>query len=101
MSLDLNRVELEEEIQRYQFMRLISSAKNVHLVYKESRDKERSRFVEELVWEEEKKKKQVGSLSAVRPRFAVDIANEEKVVYKTPAMIDMLRQHTYSASSIN
>ncbi|MCK5213772.1 MAG: PD-(D/E)XK nuclease family protein [Candidatus Omnitrophica bacterium] len=101
MSLDLNRIELEEEIQRYQFMRLISSAKNVHLVYKESRDKERSRFVEELIWEKEKKKNKVGALSARRPRFAVNIAREEKVIQKTPAMIEMLRQHTYSASSVN
>ena len=55
ISLNLDRLEQEEEIQRYQFMRLISSAKTVHLVYQESRDKERSRFVEELIWDAEKK----------------------------------------------
>ena len=33
VNLKLNRLEQEEEIQRYQLMRLISSAQKVHLVY--------------------------------------------------------------------
>ena len=39
ISLGLDQMELEEEIQRYQFMRLLSSAKDVHLIYRESKDK--------------------------------------------------------------
>ena len=38
ISLGLDQMELEEEIQRYQFMRLLSSAKDVHLIYRESKD---------------------------------------------------------------
>lgn len=101
ISLGLDRLELEEEIQRYQFMRLISSAKHVHLLYQKSKDKERSRFIEELIWEEQKKRATVDDIAVVKPGFHVNINPEVKRVKKTPAVIEFLKQHTYSASSIN
>ena len=101
VSLGLDRVELEEEIQRYQFMRLISSAKNVHLVYQVSKDKEKSRFVEELIWEEEKKQGKANVVPVRQAGFAVKVGVHSKEVRKTPAMIEFLRNHRYSASSIN
>jgi hypothetical protein len=101
ISLGLDRLELEEEIQRYQFMRLISSAKNVHLVYQESKDKEKSRFIEELIWEEQKAREKVVLPAVTQPNFRVDITPAQKIVYKTPEIIEFLKKHTYSASSIN
>ena len=101
ISLDLDRLELEEEIQRYQFMRLISSAKNVHLVYQESKDKERSRFVEELVWQEEKQKKAVDAVPVSRASFEVKVNAQRKIIPKTKEMVETLKKHTFSASSIN
>jgi ATP-dependent helicase/nuclease subunit B len=50
ISLGLDRLEKEEEIQRYQFSRLIASAGRVDLFYAESEEHHRSRFVEDLVW---------------------------------------------------
>ena len=100
LSLNLDRLELEEEIQRYQFMRLISSAKNVHLVYQESKDKEKSRFIEELIWEEEKKG-QAEFPQPFRANFEVKISPHKISIPKTPEIISFLRNHTYSASSIN
>jgi len=101
ISLNLDRLELEEEIQRYQFMRLISSAKNVHLVYQESKDKERSRFVEELIWEEEKKQKAIKAVPVTQASFEVKVSSSKHSVKKTPEMIEVLKKHRYSASSIN
>jgi len=101
ISLGLDRLELEEEIQRYQFMRLISSAKHVHLVYQESRDKERSRFVEELIWDKQKKSGTIAAPTVIRPSFQVGVNPKKKVVQKTPEMIAFLKNHTYSASGIN
>lgn len=101
ISLNLDRMELEEEIQRYQFMRLISSAKNVHLVYQESKDKEPSRFIEELVWEQEKRANAMNIIKPKEAAFNVNIAKPARIVQKTPAMIEFLTQHRYSASSIN
>lgn len=101
ISLQLNRLELEEEIQRYQFMRLISSAKNVHLVYQEARDKEKSRFVEELIWQEQKETGQLAAIVPIEASFDVKVSTVKKSIPKTPAMIEALKKHTYSASSIN
>lgn len=101
ISLNLDRMELEEEIQRYQFMRLISSAKNVHLVYQESKDKESSRFIEELVWEQEKKANAIDIIAPQEAAFKVNIAQSARVVKKTPAMIEFLKNHRYSVSSVN
>jgi inactivated superfamily I helicase len=91
MSLKLDRLELEEEIQRYQFMRIISSAKNVHLVYQEREDKERSRFIEELAWEEDKKVGRHAGLPVERAGFAVTIGAARREVPKTPAMLAFRR----------
>lgn len=101
ISLGMNRIELDEEIQRYQFMRLISSAKNVHLVYQQSKEKERSRFVEELVWEQQKKAERLEGINVIPSRFNVQSNPDVAEVVKTPEMIEMLRQHTFSASGIN
>jgi CRISPR/Cas system-associated exonuclease Cas4 (RecB family) len=101
VSLGLDRFEKEEEIQRYQFSRLIASAKNVHLVYQESKDKERSRFIEELIWEEQKK---TGNLEAGQTRahgFAVKITPKTTAIQKTPEILEFLKNFTYSVSSIN
>ncbi len=101
IGLNLDRLELEEEIQRYQFMRLISSAKNVHLVYQESKDKEKSRFVEELIWEEEKKGRRLESVGITRPSFEVKVVPRRIEIKKTPEIIAFLKNFQYSASSIN
>lgn len=101
VSLNLDRLEQEEEIQRYQFMRLISSAKNVHLIYQESKDKERSRFIEELIWEEQKSKNDIVRIPVVRANFKVEVSSHKKVYKKTPVMVEFLKGMRFSASSVN
>jgi len=101
ISLNLDRLELEEEIQRYQFMRLIASAQKVHLVYQESKDKEKSRFVEELNWEEQKRKGQCQDIFVKQGCFDIKISQHRTRIKKTPMMLKALRQHKFSASSIN
>lgn len=101
VKLNLDRLELEEEIQRYQFMRLVSSAKNVHLIYREGADKEKSRFIEELIWEQEKKSKMLNPIPIVRPAFEVKVSPYSKEAQKTPVMIEHLKSLRYSASSVN
>ncbi len=101
ITLNLDRLEQDEEIQRYQFMRLISGAKTVHLIYEESAKKEKSRFVEELVWEEEKKKEKLACVPVIFPSFSVNVSARATEVKKTAAMIDFLKNYRYSASSVN
>lgn len=101
LSLGLNRLEKEEEIQRYQFMRLISSAKNVYLVYEENREKEKSRFIEELLWKKQEQARGLETVPALRARFEMKMTSGDHPIVKTSEMVDSLRQQTYSASRIN
>ncbi|MBP9854979.1 MAG: PD-(D/E)XK nuclease family protein [Candidatus Omnitrophica bacterium] len=101
INLGLNRVELDEEIQRYQFMRLISSAKNVHLIYQQNREKEKSRFVEELIWEKQKQNQKMTGIDIYKPTYQVQSKPPLIEIKKTPEIIDVLRKHSFSASSIN
>jgi len=101
INLNLDRLELEEEIQRYGFMRLISAAQQVHLIYKQDRNRTRSRFLEELIWEKEERARSIGAVSIVQGAFEVSVNKEPRVIPKTAAMIDFLKGFKYSASSIN
>ena len=101
LSLGLNRLEKEEEIQRYLFMRLISGAKQVHLIYQENQEKEKSRFIEALLWQKQQKVRQLDCLPISRVSFAVNQDVRPDNVLKTGAMVDFLKSEDYSASRIN
>jgi len=101
LGLNLNRLEKEEEIQRYQFLRLLAGAKNVHLVYEESRDKERSRFIEELIWEREKASGTLNVVNVPRGSFQVSVLPKQMEFKKTDEIVRYLRNFSYSATSLN
>ncbi len=101
IMLGLNRLEKEEEIQRYQFRRLISGAKNVCLIYQERVDKEKSRFIEELIWEKQKLLNSFDVLPVSRGAFKVNVLPKRLEIKKDFAITAFLKQYDYSASSIN
>lgn len=101
ISLGLNRLEKEEEIQRYQFMRLLSGAKEVRLVYQQSDEREKSRFIEELIWQRQKREKRLDVLPALRAGFRVGVLPKKLRIQKDAKMLKFLREREYSASSMN
>ncbi|MBI4845182.1 MAG: PD-(D/E)XK nuclease family protein [Candidatus Omnitrophica bacterium] len=101
MNLGFNQLELEDAIQRYHFMRLISSAKNVSLIYNNSPEKQRSRFIEELVWREESEQGKLDVLPIIRASFDMSIQPSFGSISKTPKVLKVLKEFTYSPSSIN
>lgn len=101
LNLGIDIVENEEEIQRYQFMRLISQAKNVYLVYEENPEKEKSRFVEELVWQMQKKKMTFDVLPMQEVSFSVNVLPAKTEIKKTNDMVEVLKKFEYSASSVD
>ncbi len=101
ISLGLNRLEKEEEIQRYQFMRLISHAKNVFLIYQEGADKEKSRFIEDLIWHRQKACGSLDIVSVNRGVFTVKVPEGKIQIVKTPEQVSFLKNRCYSASSID
>jgi hypothetical protein len=92
---------LEEEIQRYGFMRLISAAQNVHLIYQQNSDRTRSRFLEELIWEKEERSGAIGAVDITRGAFEVSVEKKQRVIPKTKGLVDFLKGFKFSASSIN
>jgi len=101
IKLNLDRLELEEEIQRYGFMRLISAAQDVHLIYQQNNDRTRSRFLEELIWEQEQRSERIGSVGMERGFFEVSVEKKQRVIPKTEAMVQYLKNFKFSASSLN
>jgi hypothetical protein len=55
-SLVLSTSRDQEDIAAYHFELLAAGAREMHLFYVDSADKERSRFVERLLWEQQKEK---------------------------------------------
>ena len=101
LSLGLDRPEKEEEIQRYQFMRLLRGAKNVHLVYEENQVKEKSRFIEELIWAKQRQLNRLDVIQVPKASFNLKIEQPQNLIKKSLPVIDFLKKETYSASRIN
>jgi CRISPR/Cas system-associated exonuclease Cas4 (RecB family) len=103
-GLGLERLSQEEEIQRYHFMRLIGGAKKVYFVYDDDPQKERSRFLEEIIWQRQKEKKTLRALPMLQDgRFNITaLATENRGAKKTRKVIDYLvNDFAYSSSSID
>jgi ATP-dependent helicase/nuclease subunit B len=101
VRLGLDQLEQEEEIQRYQFRRLISSAEQVFLVYQQDNRNERSRFIEELLWEREKAQRKLDVLTVSQGLFNIDMQPRSVSVKKKKQELDLLSGMTYSASGVN
>ena len=101
LGLGLSRVEKEEEIQRYHFKRLIAGAKNVHLVYSENDKNERSRFIEELIWERQKKTGSVETLPVKRAKYNITIGSEKSAQPKSKEVAEYLKKFSYSPTKVD
>ncbi|RKY35633.1 MAG: hypothetical protein DRP78_05310, partial [Candidatus Omnitrophota bacterium] len=100
LQLGINNIE-KEEVQRYHFMRLIASAKNVHLIYDGSEKKRKSRFIEEIIWQKQKNLKALTVEPVMQANFKVKFMPKTTVVPKTASIINFLKRFSYSASSID
>jgi len=102
-SLGIPTPEYNEEIYRYYFYRLINSAKNVHLLYIDAEDKQRSRYIEQILWEKEKSKKVLNAIPVESSSFKINLKPRE-ILPEFKKSIDIIRQlknKTYSPSSID
>ncbi|MGZ3567282.1 MAG: PD-(D/E)XK nuclease family protein [Thermodesulfobacteriota bacterium] len=92
-----------EEIMSYTFHTLIGGAKEVHLFYVESDEKEKSRFVEKLLWQRQKKDgKRDDSRYIHTIQYAVSLKDKApRPIKKSLEMIKFLREYPFSATSLN
>jgi CRISPR/Cas system-associated exonuclease Cas4 (RecB family) len=92
-----------EEIMFYTFDTLIRGAKECHLFYVENNEKERSRFVEKLLWERQKREGKRDDRSYVKTiQYAVNLRDENpRPIKKSAEMIEFLKGYPFSATSLN
>ncbi len=93
----------KDKLAAYYFETLIKGAREVHLCFIESDRQERSRFVEKLLWEKQKKDKTTNTdiyLNSVQ--YKVRLKNEDpENVMKTDDIVRYLRGFTFSATAVD
>jgi hypothetical protein len=92
-----------DRIASYHLRRLIDSAREVHLFYVENSRKEKSRFVEALLWQRQKKDNEIRPDNYVQAVF-YEVKLDSPVpaaIPKTPEAVELLRKFAYSASSLD
>jgi len=102
-QLGLETSRGRERLVEYYFHTLLAGAREVHCYYTESGNHEKSRFLEKLLWEEQKKNKnaEVSSLIQV-VRYNVQLsAARPAAVHKTGAVVEYLRQFEFTATALD
>ncbi len=99
--LGIDRETLKEEIEKYQFKRLIAGAKNVHLIYDGSDKKEKSRFVEEIIWNNQKTTGNLVDLDIVDHSFDFESQTGSSGIQKDDTVIKRLLALRYSATCVD
>jgi CRISPR/Cas system-associated exonuclease Cas4 (RecB family) len=92
-----------EEIMSYYFNTLISGAREAHLFYIENDEKERSRFVEKLLWKRQKREGKRDATSYVKTiQYSINLGKKNpRPINKTEEMIRFLKEYHFSATSLN
>ena len=95
--------EYNEEIYRYYFYRLVRSARDVHLLYIDSEEKPRSRYIEQLIWEQERAAQTIGAIKVDKKTYKISVRPQSglPIIEKTEKVWNILREKTYSPSAID
>jgi ATP-dependent helicase/nuclease subunit B len=101
--LGLPTYQDREEIMSYYFNTLISGSREAHLFYIENDEKERSRFVEKLLWERQKREGKRDAKSYVKTiQYFIHLGRKNpRPIHKTEEMIRFLKEFPFSATSLN
>lgn len=102
IALGLRRIQCSEEIERYQCMRLVRAADTVSFVYNGSGDQEKSRFIEQLMWQKQLSSGRLLTFPAQKARYRMQVLQSPKKVMKKEYVLSYLKNDfIFSASSIN
>lgn len=92
-----------ERLVEYHFHLLLQGAQEVFLFFVEGGKKEKSRFIEKLLWEEQQRDKKTDPDDYVRSlRYAIQLANPAPPeISKTTETTSFLKRFVYSATSLD
>ncbi len=101
--LGLETYRDREKLIEYYFELLLKGAKEVHLFFAENDKKEKSRFVEKLLWKRQQEEKQFGSKEYVQSiRYEVLLANSTpEPIKKTESVVEYLKGFKYNATVLD
>jgi ATP-dependent helicase/nuclease subunit B len=101
-QLGLSTHEHREAISRYYFENLLAGAKEVHLFYVESGDLEKSRFVERLLWEEQKRARSLDVPEQGVVFFQSNFSKKDpEPIPKSPEILTKLKGMAFSPSNLD
>jgi ATP-dependent helicase/nuclease subunit B len=102
-QLGIPSPEYNEEIFRYHFYRLVASAKEVHLLYIDAPDKQRSRYIEQVIWNEEKTGQMLNLLPIDKSLYKINLKPREVLpeIEKTDHLLGLLRGKAYSPTAVD
>ncbi len=102
-TLGIPSPDVSESVYRYNFYRLVEGAREVHLIFKGSDDRLRSRYIEEIIWKEERRQKKIGVMPAGQTILTVNLKRETlpPVIEKTDSVILEMRRRGFSSSSLD
>ncbi len=90
------------EVYKYNFFRLLESAHTVHALYRETPDTTRSHFLEEMIFQAEKDKSEMGVVRVNNLSFRSGNAHERTpLVEKDEAVMTILKKMTFSAAALD
>jgi len=102
-KLGLETYRDREKLTEYYFGLLLHGAKRVHLFYTEHGKSERSRFIEKLLWERQKKDGlQAGQDVIQTVQYRVNLANPSPApIRKSPEVAVFLKNLSFNASGLD
>jgi ATP-dependent helicase/nuclease subunit B len=103
VALGLPIYKDKDKISAHYFNTLLAGAKEVHLFYTDNDRKEKSRFVEKLIWEKQLKDGRRSDLSYVTHlnyKLSLD-AHQPMAIVKTPEIVENLKSYVYTATSLD
>ena len=102
-KLGLPAPESNEEISRYYFRRLLRGSKDAHLLYIEAEDRPPSRYIQQVVWDYEKKAGRLSVVPVHRAVFPVNLKSKEGFpgIEKNDAILGLAQKKVYSPSALD
>lgn len=98
-ALGLSTYKTREGLARYYFSVLVSGAREAHVFYKDSAAKERSPFVEKLIWDLERRGSEPDESDV---HFRIKFAQTDPgPIAKTPEVLSALKKREFSPSAID
>ena len=89
-------------MQEYNFFNLISGAKEVHFFYNDSSSSEKSRFIEKIMWDIQKKSKNLKEPKEANSVFKINfIRKEPSLIEKSREVKEYLCSIDYSAAKLD